>query len=89
MGGGRMTRVMGHIDVPDFYATEPVPGEGVDPDGTTRRDACIHARACLFCTQAAYEMCGVAWASLVAEEDVTDGRRCAECGLYEPREGCE
>lgn len=77
------------MEVPDFYGTEPVPGEDFDPDGTGRRDACIHARACLFCTQAAYEMCGVAWASLVAEGDVTDGRRCAECGLYEPREGCE
>ena len=75
-------------DVPDFYGREPWPGELTDPDGTTRRDSCIHAKACLFVAEAAYEMCGEEWPQLMAEEDITDGRRCAECGLYEPREGC-
>lgn len=75
-------------DVPDFYATDPLPSDHYDPDGTTRRDSCAHARACIFAAQAAYEMCGEKWPQLMAEEDITDGRRCAECGLYEPKEEC-
>ncbi|RGJ47458.1 hypothetical protein DXD59_00745 [Olsenella sp. TM06-36] len=74
-------------DVPDFYGTEPVPGEDYDPWASTIFDGCAHAELCTW----------LAWwvANYEGEEDpdgvasdtiLTDGHACGECPFREVEE---
>jgi hypothetical protein len=68
-------------DVPDFYGTEPWPGEG-DPDPhdyRTLHDRCEHAEACDWLAWWIYEREGAADADADAEYVLSDGGACAEC----------
>lgn len=73
-------------DVPDFYGTEPCPGDDLDMWGTKAFDSCWHAAACLYAAWWVAERCADGEdPDDTARDALTDGHCCASCGLYEPR----
>lgn len=70
-------------DVPDFYGTEPVPGEDIDPLSSTRCTLCDHAKLCQWLAWYVADMCGEDDPYGMAADVLTDGHACGECTLYE------
>ncbi len=78
---------MAETEVPDFYGTEPCPGdEGFDPDGDGMYSTCLHGPACRYALDWADDDRGVPSREWESNWALTDGGMCAGCTLYE-REG--
>lgn len=73
-------------DVPDFYGTEPVPGEDFDPDDDTRYRTCVHGPACRYALDWADDDRGFPSREWESNWALTNGGMCDGCTLYEREE---
>lgn len=73
-------------EVPDFYGTEPMPGDAFDPDADTRYRTCVHGPACRYALDWADDDRGHPSREWESNWALTDGGMCAGCTLYEPYE---